>query len=250
MRIALLLSGQPRFIEEGAKYIIPNVCEGNNVDTFCHFWMDDDLVNKPYKYGGDGEWVNQRIDSKAVDKAVEIYKPITYAVDRSKSFADSDVHFEIPKNKYWGGGEPEDQEGFRNRTINNCLSYFYSLNQVNILKKEAEYKFDFKYDWVVRCRTDTLLHVKVPFNDLNPELVHYSDNMQQPDGMINDWFDFGGSKQMDVFMSVFPVWQLVLEKCMRETEGAWCHELMHRKMLDSFGIGVQPCNIHITLPRF
>ena len=188
MRIALLLSGQPRFIEEGAKYIIPNVCEGNNVDTFCHFWMDDDLVNKPYKYGGDGEWVNQRIDSKAVDKAVEIYKPITYAVDRSKSFVDSAVHFETPKNKYWGGGEPE--------------------------------------------------------------MVHYSDNMHQPDGMINDWFDFGGSKQMDAFMSVFPVWQLILEKCMRETEGAWCHELMHRKMLDSFGIGVQPCNIHITLPRF
>ena len=133
-----LLSGQPRFIEEGAKYIIPNVCEGNNVDTFCHFWMDDDLVTKPYKYGGDGEWVNQRIDSKAVDKAVEIYKPITYAVDRSKSFADSDVHFEIPKNKYWGGGEPGDQEGFRNRTVNNCLSYFYSLNEVNKLKKEYE----------------------------------------------------------------------------------------------------------------
>ena len=112
------------------------------------------------------------------------------------------------------------------------------------------YANDFKYDWVVRCRTDTFLHNKIPFADLNPELVHYSDNMHQPDGMINDWFDFGGTKQMDAFMSVFPVWQLILEKCMNETEGAWCHELMHRKMLDSFGIGIQPCNIHITLPRF
>ena len=165
--------------------------------------MDEDLVNKPYKYGGDGEWVNQRIDSKAVDKAVEIYNPTTFITQPSKSFTDSDVHFETPKNKYWGGGEPDDQEGFRNRTVNNCLSYFYSLNEVNKLKKEYEYANDFKYDWVVRCRTDTLLHVKIPFNDLNPEMVHYSDNMQQPDGMINDWFDFGGSKQMDVFMSVF-----------------------------------------------
>ena len=128
--------------------------------------------------------------------------------------------------------------------------YFYSLNEVNKLKKEYEYANDFKYDWVVRCRTDTFIHQKIPFGDLNPELVHYSDNMRQPDGMINDWFDFGGTKQMDAFMSVFPVWQLILEKCMNETEGAWCHELMHRKMLDSFGIGIQPCNIHITLPRF
>ena len=42
---------------------------------------------------------------------------------------------------------------------------------------------------MVRCRTDTFLHNKIPFADLNPELVHYSDNMHQPDGMINDWFD-------------------------------------------------------------
>ena len=57
----------------------------------------------------------------------------------------------------YGKQEPDDQEGFRNRTVNNCLSYFYSLNEVNKLKKEYEYANDFKYDWVVRCRTDTLL---------------------------------------------------------------------------------------------
>ena len=77
MRIALLLSGQPRFIEEGSEYILKNVCEGNNVDTFCHFWMDDGLITKPYKFGGAGGWVHQRIDSKAVDKAFEIYRPVT-----------------------------------------------------------------------------------------------------------------------------------------------------------------------------
>ena len=54
MRIALLLSGQPRFIEEGSEYILKNICEGNNVDTFTHFWMDDSLITKPYKFGGAG----------------------------------------------------------------------------------------------------------------------------------------------------------------------------------------------------
>ena len=72
----------------------------------------------------------------------------------------------------------------------------------------------------------------------------------QPDGMINDWFDFAGSKEMDAFMSVFPVWQLILEKWLRENNGAYCHELMHRKMVDSFGIGIQGHPIQITLPRF
>jgi hypothetical protein len=74
--------------------------------------------------------------------------------------------------------------------------------------------------------------------------------MHQPDGMINDWFNFGGSDVMDAFMSVFPVSQLILNKCMRENNNAWCHELLHRKMVDCFGIDIQAHSIMITLPRF
>ena len=56
----------------------------------------------------------------------------------------------------------------------------------------------------------------------------------QPDGMINDWFDFGGSKVMDAFMSLFPVFDLVLDKCLKENDMAFCPELLHRKMVDFF----------------
>ncbi len=198
MKIALLLSGQPRFVEEVAPYILKNVCEGYDVDTFCHFWFDDDLQTKPYKFGecNKGEWHKQRIPSNALDKANEI------------------------------------------------------LNEVNKAKKVYEYANDFKYDWVVRCRTDSVIHTKIPFEQLDPSVINFSNLQGQPDGMINDWFDFAGSKEMDAFMSVFPVWQLILEKCLRENNGAYCHELMHRKMVDSFGIGIQGHPIQITLPRF
>ena len=252
MKIALCLSGQPRFVEEVAPFILANVCEGYDVDVFCHFWFDEKLQTEPYKFGecGKGEWHNQRIASNAVEKAIEIYRPIAYKIDHSKSFTDSTVPFEPSLKRYWyGAQEDPDQDGFRWRTINNCLSYFYSLNEVNKLKKEYEYVKDFKYDWVVRCRTDTVLQTKILFEQLDPSVINFSDLQNQPDGMINDWFDFAGSKEMDVFMSVFPVWQVILEKCMKET-GAWCHELMHRKMVDSFGIGIQGHPIHITLPRF
>lgn len=252
MKIALCLSGQPRFVEEVAPFILANVCEGYDVDVFCHFWFDEKLQTEPYKFGecGKGEWHNQRISSNAVEKAIEIYQPVAYKIDHSKSFTDSEVPFEPSLKRYWYGAlEDPDQDGFRWRTINNCLSYFYSLNEVNKLKKEYEYAKDFKYDWVVRCRTDTVIQTKIPFEQLDSSVINFSDLQNQPDGMINDWFDFAGSKEMDVFMSVFPVWQVILEKCMKET-GAWCHELMHRKMVDSFGIGIQGHPIHITLPRF
>ena len=253
MKIALLLSGQPRFIGEGAPYILKNVCHGYEVDTFIHFWFDDKMQTEPYKFGecGQGTWHEQRIAKNAVDHAIQIYKPIKHVVEPSKTFIDSNVPFQTSLERYWKGALGEsDPEGFRFRNINNCLSYFYSLNEVNKFKKEYEYANDFKYDWVVRCRTDTLIHTKIPFEDLDPEFIHFSDLQGQPDGMINDWFDFGGSKEMDAFMSVFPVWQLILEKCLRENNGAYCHELMHRKMVDSFGIRIQGQPIQITLPRF
>lgn len=252
MKIALCLSGQPRFVDEVAPYILKNVCEGYEVDTFIHFWFDEKLQTEPYKFGecGKGEWHKQRIASNAVEKSLEIYKPISYKVEPSKQFFDSKVPFESSLKRYWWGTlDDPDLEGMCKKKLSDCFSYFYSLNEVNKLKKEYEYANDFKYDWVVRCRTDTIIHTKIPFEDLDSEFVHYSNLQNQPDGMINDWFDFGGSKQMDVFMSVFPVWQLILEKCMNET-GAWCHELMHRKMLDTFGIGCHGQPIHITLPRF
>ena len=51
MRIALLLSGQPRFVKEVAPIILANVIGDYNVDTFCHFWFDDKLQSEPYKHG-------------------------------------------------------------------------------------------------------------------------------------------------------------------------------------------------------
>ena len=253
MRIALLLSGQPRFVKEVAPIILANVIGDYNVNTFCHFWFDDKLQSEPYKYGecNKGEWHKQRISADAIDEAIEAYHPVELVTEPSKSFTDSAVPFEESLNRYWyGAKEDPDPDNFRRTNINNCLSYFYSLNEVNKLKKVYEYANDFKYDWVVRCRTDSMIHTKIPYEKLNPSVINFSHMQGQPDGMINDWFDFAGSKEMDAFMSVFPVWQLILDKCLRENNGAYCHELMHRKMVDSFGIGIQGHPIHITLPRF
>lgn len=251
MKIALCFSGQPRFVAECSEYIKANVIRNYDVDVFAHLWFDDDLQTKPYKYGGDGNWVNQRIKVNAIDEFKQIYNPVSLVVEKSKKFNDTALHFETSLKRYWKGSidNPLDPD-YRNRTINNCLSYFYSLHEVNKLKKLHEYEHDFKYDWVIRCRTDSIVHTKMQFKSCNPEVINYTGIMNQPDGMINDWFNFGGSDVMDAFMSVFPVSQLIFDKCMRENANAWCHELMHRKMVDCFGIDIQAHNIQITLPRF
>jgi len=68
--------------------------------------------------------------------------------------------------------------------------------------------------------------------------------------MINDWFNFGGSKVMDVFMSAFPVLDYCIDECIEQTDGAWCCELIHRKMIDFFNIECYSLPINVTLPRF
>ena len=58
------------------------------------------------------------------------------------------------------------------------------------------------------------------------------------------------SKVMDAFMGVFPIFDFTIEKCMSENNNAFCPELIHRKMVDCFGIDIQAHPIMITLPRF
>lgn len=251
MKIALCFSGQPRFVSECSEYIKQNVIRDYDVDVFAHLWFDEDLQSKPYKYGGDGNWINQRIPQNTIEEFQQIYNPVSIITEKSKKFIDSKLHFESSLKRYWPGAINNQLEpDYRNRTINNCLSYFYSLNEVNKLKKLYEYENDFKYDWVVRCRTDSMIHTKIHYKIYNPEVINFSGIMNQPDGMINDWFNFGGSEVMDAFMSVFSVSQLIFDKCMRENQNSWCHELLHRKMVDCFNIDIQSHPIMITLPRF
>ena len=77
MRIALLLSGQPRFVKEVAPIILANVIGDYNVDTFCHFWFDDKLQSEPYKYGecNKGEWHKQRIIDIMKENGLELTSP-------------------------------------------------------------------------------------------------------------------------------------------------------------------------------
>ena len=249
MKIALCLSGQPRFVKEVAPYIIQNACDGYDVDVFAHLWFDDILLNTPYKIGAkNDQWINQRLNKSAVFDFLNIYNPISHIVEPSKKFIDPTIHFETSLNRYWTWGEPGQE--FRDRIINNTISYYYSLNQVNNLKKVYEYANGFKYDWVVRCRTDTILHTKINYEHYDPNVINFSNISNQPDGMINDWFDFGGSKVMDAFMGVFPVFDFAIEKCMNENDNAFCPELIHRKMIDFFNIKIQSHPIGITLPRF
>lgn len=256
MKIALCFSGQPRFVKEIAPSILKNICEGYDVDVFFHLWFDKNLQEKPYKYGGNGGWENQRISSDAIENAINIYKPKLFKVEESKSFIDSKLKTDycykqngdlINWTKHW---KESKEPNYRNRQVNNCISCHYSLNQAGLLKKEYEYANDFRYDCVVRCRTDTIINTKIFFERYNLNYVNYSNIQNQPDGMILDWLNFSNSKNMDVFMGTFSMIDIFMEKCMSNLNGAWSNEMLHKTVLDFFNIKYESHPIDLDLPRF
>jgi hypothetical protein len=252
MKIALCFSGQPRFISEVSPFVIDNVIGDCDVDVFAHLWFDEKLQIEPYKYGGEN-WKDQRILSTAVDDFKKIYNPKLIKVEPSKRFLNSnlsDNYLPSLKRYKWGAIDNVNEPDFSVRDINNITSYYCSLNQVCLLKKEYEYQNNFKYDFVIKMRTDSIVHNQIDYKTFDQNTLYYSGLQNQPDGMINDWFNFGGSRVMDVMMGSFPLLDTLIMKCMKDTEDAWCCELIHRKMLDYFEIAFQALPIHITLPRF
>lgn len=257
MKIALCFSGQPRFIPLVAPFILKNVCEGYKVDVFAHLWFDELLTDKPYKYGGNGGWESQRISATSIDDFKEIYKPVALSVEASKDFKDStlktDYSFRkdtgelVPWTKHWKECQEPD---YTRRIINNNLSYHYSLNRVSLLKKEFEHKNGFKYDYVVKCRTDTIVKNKIYYEEFDKDTVYYTNILNQPDGMIADWINFGGSDVMDVLMGGYSVIGSLINKCNKDLDGAWCNEIIHKNMLDIFGVKNKSVFIDVDIPRF
>ena len=250
MKLALCFSGQPRFTEECSGSILANVIQNHDVDVFAHLWFDEDLQTKPYKYGGTGAWEAQRIQENAIQTFQKIYQPVSLAVEKSKFFGDPDLDadFEASEAKYWPGGI-EEQPDFQKRQINNSLSYFYSLCEANRLRKLYEYDNKIKYDYVIRCRTDSVVQVPIPYEKFDPNAIHFT-SLQAPPPFLNDWFNFGGPEAMESFMGVFPLLRSLIRSTKERREGTWCIELIHVELLDRMGIPMQRHPIPVTLPRF
>lgn len=252
-KIALCFSGQPRFIDEAYPFIQKNVIKNENIDVFAHLWFDDDLTDKPYKYGGDGNWQHQRISKNAIEIFKQKYNPICLKVEKSKKFKNSFLEetYYPSLSRYKRGSINNPLEpNFIERDINNIISYYYSLNQVCLLKKEYEYFNNFKYDAVIRMRTDAIVKTDLDYNLINDNTLYYSDNQKQPDNMINDWLNYGKSDVMDSFMGCFPLIEYLIEDCKKQTGGAWCCELIHKKMMEKMCINTSGKDICIKLPRF
>jgi hypothetical protein len=177
MRIAICLSGQPRFLDKGYNNIFEKIISKyNDVDFFIHTWWDNELdakcANRKYTFN---------VDTLKI--IMDYYKPKIMLNEPQMNFnIYKDVDYE---------------------TINPVSPYsmFYSIKVANDLKIFYEKKNNFKYDVVIRCRFDILID-KFDINLSDTDLSYiYTDTVGN--GFPNDQFAISSSENMDYYCSLY-----------------------------------------------
>jgi hypothetical protein len=184
MRIALCLSGQPRYLDEGFEQIDKNILSKYSVDVFIHTWWDDKMVNQKMilseklSYNRNYIWKEDTIDI-----IKKYYSPIYFQYEPQIQF------------------NPYLKVNYELCTPESVHSMFYSLQQSNEFKKNYELNNNFKYDAAIRCRFDISINkFEIDFYDLDLSLIGcYVLNHEFP----NDQFAISSSNNMDVYSNVF-----------------------------------------------
>lgn len=243
MRVALCLSGEPRFFKETYPNIKRHLIDPFNSDVFLHTWRtpEDYTVkysSKDYNQG----WNGFKLNIQACDDVCKLYGATSHYIDNSKDFF-QDVDTDEMYRRYFNYYTSE----FKQINLRGSLCMFYSILKSNLLKREFELINRFQYDWVIRCRFDLLINQTPDLANLDNSKVYYEE-MGQPDNMVSDWFNFGSSDNMNVYSSVFPLWKNLIDRQLKR-HGRWCNELLIKEILDTFEIGYSPVRLGLALPR-
>ncbi len=219
-RAALVYSGQPRHLKECYANHVATFHEANpgwEFDVFAHIWHDDQWIDPDYARSASSELDARKIErrwrttevkgSHAFESDIknfitENWKPKKIVFEKPRDFVDEGLERHL-------GFAPS---GHRDEHKNNPISMFYSIERANNLKREYEKNGGFKYDCVIRLRTDCYFVDPLgPLGEcdmrkLNVTVFDVPPRHHPPDIFafyMQDIFALGGSAVMDKYSAVF-----------------------------------------------
>ncbi|MAU75245.1 MAG: hypothetical protein CL831_00040 [Crocinitomicaceae bacterium] len=183
MKVALCISGQPRYLEEGYAHINKNILQKYSPDVFVHTWWDNSMSNKRMElpatlsYGRTYYWKEDTID--VIKK---IYKPAIFLYEPQIVFDTfNDVNYELARPS-------------------NVHSMFFSIQRSNQLKMQYEKENSFLYDIVIRCRFDIeIIKFDIDLYNLSMDYVNCYAMKESP----NSDLAISSSKNMDIYSSLY-----------------------------------------------
>ena len=243
MKVALCLSGQPRVVEVGYQKLYNTILKNNDVDVFIHTWFDHENLSTQSAIPGRE---NHRLSPDAIDKLVQLYQPKKIVVDKPKVW---NRHFEHPQKTFerahtWVFGAIGGVEEAKKYLDNTGHCMWYSIMMSNLLKERYSTEQNIHYDYVIRNRIDYGPHLELKFEDSPEDGVVYYQHLDQPDGMIADWFAMGSTSAMNVYAGVFnSLYSLVKQS--NEREGYWCNEMLLKHHLLNNNIKAEPIDLQV-----
>jgi hypothetical protein len=246
-KIALCISGQPRFVKECYANLHDTLLRPNGMpDVFIHTWWSEDLLKEPYKYGGAGGWEQQRIPATNVLDLKNLYNPVNMQIEPTKVWSIPNIDFRPNVERFRAMDEPNNPLV---RIPSNSISMFQSIFKANLLRTYYEWENNFRYDYVIRIRSDLLFQREVRCDILDPTRLHVAD-LGQPADCVSDWITIGNSQNMTIFSNQFLEYQGILEKHFIPKGLGWTNENLSYEYLKERGIGWQLHPWMPIIPRF
>lgn len=245
MRVAVCISGQARCFKESWPYIKANLIDINGQpDIFLHTWASP----------GDHHSASGKIFTISSDLQQYItdnIKPKKYIIEDVKTFSNPTLNIDNIWASYGDAhrsalvqthGNPE---AAKHVLQSNFYSMFYSIFKAHNLCKLYALEQGIHYDCIVRIRFDFAPMQPIHFDRFDMNRLHFL-NIHQPDGLISDWINFGRSEIMDVYASIYMLYEII-----REKQGGHqyfnCNESLIRDILQRFEIRSQSFDLQYKL---
>jgi len=220
MKIAVCYSGFLRDIQSNISNFQTNIIRDNQVDYFIHTWDVDEYFSE-IKFAE--EYLKPKFLFAEKPKSFEINP---YDFINSKVIEEEyreELEFNIEKLESLG----ENKKVFPPASIKNnfnflkekevlklwhygcepykVISQYYSIHKSNELKKIYEYQNKFRYDLVIRNRTDNKFNLQIDLSNFDIKTLNVLDrgSHKGSDLSMCDLFAFSSSDIMDTYADCF-----------------------------------------------
>lgn len=176
MKTALVLSGQPRCLDQCFDSLKKFIIAPLEADVFFHFWntsflpFEDRITKVLYGTEYIPEW--KAFDGEYASKYMPLLNPKRFIVEPQIYINDS--HFRQACNPM--------NSRMQAKAFLHVLSMFYSINRAHQCMTEWTEKTGIKYDIMIRCRTDMLFWQTPDISGANNILIPENDGY----GGLND----------------------------------------------------------------
>lgn len=208
MKICLLISGLPRYVEKSYPNILKSLIEPNDPDIFIHTWNDlDSTLNYPI---------------------IDFYKPKAIKSENQKTWINSNMNLDRMMASHA-------RSYARDKFVEMLYSSWYSIQQSNLLKEQYRLENNISYDFAIRARFDIHYSKAVVCKNYDSNILHISNKWLPDKEMTDDRFAFGSNRLINSYCSGFNLLDFVHEM-RHKKDGIFCGETLVYEMCRMFGM--------------